>query len=70
MDTMTRSEILKELAALSNRIFELSKQLSNFTDMLNEQRASDIDYIAMEAGIELEQEEDSESPAEQEDNDE
>ena len=54
---MTRKEILQELATLSERIFELSKQLSDFADMLNVQRASDIDYIAMETGVELDQNE-------------
>lgn len=52
---MSRQEVYKELATLSERIFELSKQLSDFTDMLNEQRKSDIDYIAMMTDVDMDQ---------------
>lgn len=54
---MTREEIMKEISTLSERISNLAKQLSDFTEILNNQRASDIDFIAMESGIELEQDE-------------
>lgn len=60
MDIMSRAEIIKELSTLSQRINDLNKRLSDFTDMRNVQRASDIDYIAMETGVELEQEDDNE----------
>lgn len=49
------TEILKEISALWDKINEMSKQLSDFSEILNNQRASDIDFIAMESGIELEQ---------------
>lgn len=52
MDNETR----KEISALWDKINELSKQLSDFTSMLNEQKSADIDFIAMETGVELEQE--------------
>ena len=54
---MTRKEIMKEISTLSERISNLAKQLSDFAEILNNQRASDIDYIAMETGVELEQDE-------------
>lgn len=57
---MTREEIMKEISALSERISNLAKQLSDFSEILNEQRASDIDYIAMESGIDLDQDENPE----------
>ena len=53
---MTRKEIMKEISTLSERINSLAKQLSDFSEILNAQRASDIDFIAMETGVELEQE--------------
>lgn len=54
---MTREEIMRELNALSKRIFSLEKKLSDFTDLRNTQCQSDIDYIAMETGVDLDQEE-------------
>lgn len=54
---MTRKEIMKEISTLSERINSLAKQLSDFSEILNAQRASDIDYIAMESGIDLDQDE-------------
>lgn len=49
-------DVRAEISALSERISSLAKQLSDFSEILNNQRASDIDFIAMESGIELEQE--------------
>ena len=56
MDYVTREEFFKELAVIKDRLNDVDRKLSDFTDMRNAQRASDIDFIAMETGVELEQE--------------
>lgn len=53
---MDTKDIIMELANLKDRLNAVDKKLSDFADMLNAQRASDIDFIAMETGVELEQE--------------
>ena len=53
---MTR-EIAQALGNLSEKINETNKRIDYMLNLLNSQRASDIDYIAMESGIELEQDE-------------
>ena len=59
MDYVTREEFFKELAVIKDRLNDVDRKLSDFTDMRNAQRASDIDFIAMETGVELEQEDDN-----------
>lgn len=49
-------EIAKALGNMSNKINDLGKRLDDMMVLLNEQRAADIDYIAMETGVEMEQE--------------
>lgn len=49
-------EIAIALGQIKEQINDLGKRLDTMTQMLNKQRMADIDYIAMEAGIELEQE--------------
>ena len=48
-------EIRKEISALWDKINEITKTLSNFSDIQNAQRESDIDYLAMETGVDLDQ---------------
>lgn len=57
---MNREEIYSEIyKPLMAKIMSIEKQLDAFAVMLNTQRASDIDYIAMETGVELEQEDEA-----------
>lgn len=58
MDRATRLEILE----LKRRLLEAEQKLSQFYDMQLERQKADIDYIAMEAGVDLEQSEESEVP--------
>lgn len=44
-----------EITALWDKINEVEKKLSDFYDELHIQNASNIDYIAMETGIDLDQ---------------
>lgn len=54
---MTNEEMIKNFyKPLMAKIMSIEKQLDTFAVMLNTQRASDIDFIAMETGVELEQE--------------
>ena len=54
------SEVYNNFSALSKRLSAVERQLSNFTEMLNERQQGDIDYLAMELDVELEQPEEPE----------
>jgi hypothetical protein len=48
--------IAEEVLPLKKRIFELEVKLSEFTEMRHDKNRSDIDYIAMETGVDIDQE--------------
>lgn len=52
---MDKKDFLQEIAALWDKINAITKELSDFSEQLNNMRASDIDYIAMETGVDLDQ---------------
>lgn len=56
MDIQTR----REFEAIKIRLNDMDAKISNFSKMLSQLNRSDIDYIAMETGIELEQEDEDE----------
>ena len=49
------TQIYQAINAVSEKMNDVSKRLDNLINMLNNQRASDIDYIAMEMDIDLDQ---------------
>lgn len=53
MDKATRLE----LNEIKKRLWETEKKLSQFYDMQLESKQADIDYIAMESGVDLDQQE-------------
>ena len=56
MDRATRSEILE----LKRRLLEAEKKISEYYDMQLERQKADMDYIAMETGVDLAQPEEGE----------
>lgn len=52
-----RKMIIDEIKPLKKRIFDLEVKLSEFTQDRHERNHADIDYIAMETGVDLEQDE-------------
>ena len=46
-------EMAKELGTINQKIFNIQRQLSDFAEMLNERQQADIDYVAMETGVDL-----------------
>lgn len=56
MDKATRMEILE----LKRRLLDAEQRISQFYDMQLERQKADIDYLAMEADVDLEQPEESE----------
>ena len=51
------SQPMREIVELKRRLTEVERRQSEFTELLHTGNRSDIDYIAMETGIELDQEE-------------
>ena len=56
MSSIQEIEIYKAIAAVNEEVYSLNKKLDKIINLFNEQRQADIDYIAMETEIELEQE--------------
>lgn len=57
---MDRAEIITEIyKPLMEKITSVEKKLDDYLAIINTQRASDIDFIAMETGVELEQEDEA-----------
>lgn len=56
---MTKQEA-QEFNNMGKRITRLEKQLSDFTEMLHERQQGDVDFIAMEVGVDLDYGEDEE----------
>lgn len=48
-------ELRDEIVALKKRLWDVEKKLSAYYDMQHEVSTSNIDFIAMEAGIDLDQ---------------
>lgn len=53
-------EVAMALGRMSEKINEVSLRIDQIIQILNTQRAADIDYIAMETGVDLDQEEENE----------
>lgn len=53
-------EVLQNFSALSKRLSAVEKQFSDFTEMLHERNASDILFLSMETGVDLDIGEDEE----------
>ena len=53
-------DVAQALKQLSKRIFNLERQMSAFTEMLHERQQGDVDFIAMEVGVDLDYGEDEE----------
>ena len=51
------TQIYQAINAVSERVNTLASQVNDLAISLNNMRAADIDYIAMETGIDLDQEE-------------
>ena len=54
---MDTTQIYQAINAVSQKVNDINKRLNNMSNMFNNQRAADIDYIAMETGIDLDQDE-------------
>lgn len=48
-------EVAQAIGALSEKVNEMSQRLDTYAQLLNSQRQSDIDYLAMETGVDLDQ---------------
>ena len=46
---------IKELVNIKNRLTRVEQQLSAYIDMQNERTRADIDFIAMETDVDLDQ---------------
>jgi len=53
--------IMKEIKALKDRLFEAEVKLSKYYDMMHSISTSNIDYLAMETGVDLDQDEEEPS---------
>lgn len=50
------TQIYQAINAVSERVNDINKRLNDLINMVNNQKQSDIDFIAMETGVELDQE--------------
>ena len=53
-------EIAKEFGTVGRRLNEIERRLSDFATILNERQQGDIDFLAMETGVDLDMGEDEE----------
>lgn len=49
--------VMQEIVAIKKRLNDIERRQSQFTEMLSSTNRSDIDFIAMETGVDLDQNE-------------
>ena len=50
---MTGREVEKQFETMAKKIYQLQQQVELLMSVVSERKQADIDYIAMEAGIDL-----------------
>jgi len=53
---MDTTKIYQAISAVSEKVNDISYRLDQLIQIVNLQKQSDIDYIAMETGVDLDQE--------------
>lgn len=55
-----QADVARDLGIICRRLENLEKQVNGLTVHLNEIQQGDIDYLAMETGVDLDQDEEEE----------